>query len=270
NDLAQYPVNKDITQALSTVFQAYVPDFAYATGVANQPATPSLDTPETLLVDRQHTVDFLSMIMQNHDEAGNVFQSINAQISLTSAQGIDDPHASAYLNDLAELRGEVGKAGKNVNMDKAALTDAEHAQNLMWFNILASGGAAVPNPWEPKPLQLTQSGVQAAIWAGIPYVDTKWQSAFSTNNAATVESQAPALLYNEDASMQVPIMQGLVRSGRIKPGAGHPGWADGDIDIKTSEDRAAFNSWWVTARMDYPQLDAFSKDMSDSFKRGSE
>ncbi|NUS17503.1 MAG: hypothetical protein HOY69_39945, partial [Streptomyces sp.] len=29
NDLAQYPVNKDITQALSTVFQAYVPDFAY-------------------------------------------------------------------------------------------------------------------------------------------------------------------------------------------------------------------------------------------------
>ncbi|MEV6010371.1 hypothetical protein AB0M29_26585 [Streptomyces sp. NPDC051976] len=270
NQRTQYPLNKDITQALSTVFQAYVSDLAYSTGVANQAAAPSKDRPGTLITDRQHTEDFLSMIMQNHDEVGNVIQSIDAQISLTSASGLDDPGASAYMNDLAQLRGEVSKAGSNVKVDKATLTDAEHAKNLMWFNILASGAAAVPNPWDPKPLQLTQSGIQAAIWAGIPYLDTKFQSSFSTNNAATEQSKTPALMYDDDASMQVPIMQGLVRSGKLKPPPDHPEWADGNIAINTPADRTSFNDWWISARASDPKLDTFSHDMADSFKRGAE
>ncbi|MFG1805875.1 hypothetical protein [Streptomyces sp. NPDC049040] len=265
--LSQYPVSKDITQALSTVFQAYVPDFANSTGTANQPAAPSENKPGTLFVDRQHTEDFLDMIMQNHDEAGNVIQSINAQVSLTARAGLDDKQASAYLNNLAQLRGEVAHAGQQVHLDAAALTDAEHSKQLLWFNILASGAAAVPNPFTTPELALTQGSIQAAIWAGIPYVDTK----FSTNNVATEQAKTRSLMYDEDASMQVPLMQGLVQSGRIKPPPGHPEWANGPIVIKTDADRTAFNDWWNSTRgLDDSKLDTFSDGMSDSFKRGSE
>lgn len=260
-DRSQYPVDKEITRALSVVFQAYVPDFANSTGISQQPASASQDG--RIVLDHQHAEDFLSMIMLNHDEAGNVVQAINAQISLTSQRGLGDADAQTYLKNLAELRGEVSEAGKQVDLDAAALTDAAHAKELLWFNIIASGAAAIPNPTSA----LTPNWIQAAIWAGIPYVGSK----FSTGNAATVESGSKSIMFDDAASMHLPLMQGLVRSGEIAPPPGHPEWADGDITFSNERDRTEFNQWWVdTKRQQGGRLDNFDDDMRDGFKRGSE
>ncbi|MEU6070396.1 hypothetical protein ABZ864_39650 [Streptomyces sp. NPDC047082] len=259
-DKSQYPVNKGITQALSTVFQAYVPDFANSTGISNQAADAK---DGRIVMDRQHAEDFLSEIMQNHDEAGNVVQAINAQISLTAQQGLNNADADTYLKNLAELRGEVSAAGKQVNLDAAALTDAAHTKELLWFNIIASGAAAIPNPTT----QLTQNWIQAAIWAGIPYADSK----FSTNNAANVEAGSKSIMFNDATSMHVPLVQGLVRAGKIQPPHDHPEWADGNITFRNDRDRTDFNQWWVDIKKQQGGLlDNFDDDMRDGFKRGSE
>ncbi|MGW3498869.1 hypothetical protein [Streptomyces sp. NPDC001020] len=259
----QYPVNLEISKALSNVFQSYVPDFAASTGVSQKNATVNDDG--TITVGRAPAKAFLSEIMKNRDEAGNVIQAINAQISFTSQHGITGDEGT-YLKNLAELRGEVSAAGHDVNMDEAALRDAEHAKQLLWFNIISSGAAAVPLPAGPKMFELGSKWVQAAIWAGIPYGGSK----FPPSEADQVESDYKDIRFSDSTSMQIPLMQGLVRSGEIKAPADHPEWANGDIVIRNDTDRAAFNQWWVKVKsQNHGQLDTFDDDMRDSFNRGS-
>jgi hypothetical protein len=259
----QYPVNPEISKALSNVFQSYVPDFAASTGVSQKNATVNDDG--TITVGRAPAKAFLSEIMKNHDEAGNVIQAINAQISFTSQHGVTGDEGT-YLQNLAELRGEVSAAGHDVNMDEAALRDAEHAKQLMWFNIISSGAAAVPLPGSPEVFALGSKWVQAAIWAGIPYGDSK----FPSGEAGQVESDYKDIRFSDSTSMQIPLMQGLVRSGEVKAPADHPEWANGDIVIRNDADRAAFNQWWVkTKSQNHGRLDTFDDDMRDSFSRGA-
>ncbi|MFE0513631.1 hypothetical protein, partial [Streptomyces sp. NPDC058964] len=265
---SQYPVNKGITQALSTVFQAYVTDFANSTGTSKQPAYAG--DGDQIVVGREHALDFLSEIMQNEDEAGNVVEATNAQIRLRAQQGLDKPDTAGFLSDLGELRGEVSAAGKQVNLDAAALTDAAHTKELLWFNIISSGIAAVPAP-EMKVVPNTdiRPWIQAAIWAGIPYADSK----FSTNNAATVEADSKGKMFDSAASMRVPIAEGLIRAGKIKPPASHPEWADGHITFrKDTQDFDQFNLWWSTdvKEMQNHLPDKTVDDMWNGFKRGSE
>ncbi|MEU7383863.1 hypothetical protein AB0A91_28480 [Streptomyces sp. NPDC042207] len=259
----QYPVNLEISKALSNAFQSYVPDFAASTGVSQKDATVNDDG--TITVGRAPAKAFLSEIMKNRDEAGNVVQAINAQISLTSQHGISGDEGT-YLKNLAELRGEVSAAGHDVNMDEAALRDAEHAKQLLWFNIISSGVAAVPLPANPAKFALGSSWVQAAIWAGIPYGGSK----FPAGEVDQVESHYKEIKFSDSTSMQIPLLQGLVRSGDIEAPANHPEWANGDIVIRNDADRAAFNQWWMKVKSEnHGQLDNFDDDMRDSFSRGA-
>ncbi|MFJ4737441.1 hypothetical protein ACIP6V_35365, partial [Streptomyces sp. NPDC088770] len=259
----QYPVNLEISKALSNVFQSYVPDFAASTGVSQKDATANDDG--TITVGRAPAKAFLSEIMKNRDEAGNVVQAINAQISLTSQHGISGDEGT-YLKNLAELRGEVSAAGHDVNMDEAALKDAEHAKQLLWFNIISSGVAAVPLPANPAKFALGSSWVQAAIWAGIPYGGSK----FPAGEVDQVESHYKEIKFSDSTSMQIPLLQGLVRSGDIEAPTDHPEWANGDIIIRNDSDRAAFNQWWMKIKSEnHGQLDNFDDDMRDSFSRGA-
>jgi hypothetical protein len=93
---------------------------------------------------------FPSEILENKDKdiVGNVIQAINTRIRMTSQHGIDGANG-AYIKKLAELRGEVSAAGHAVDMDEAALTDAAHAKQLLWFKIATSAarlGAAAGDP----------------------------------------------------------------------------------------------------------------------------
>ncbi|KIZ15424.1 hypothetical protein [Streptomyces natalensis] len=259
----QYPVNMAMSKALSNVFQAYVPDFATSTGVSQKHASPA---DGTVIVDKETAKAFLSEIMKNHDEAGNVIQAINAQIGLTSQHGIDGG-AGTYLKNLAELRGEVSAAGHGAHMDEAALRDAEHAKQLLWFNIITSGAAAVPLPENPAKFALGSKWGQAAIWAGIPYGGSE----FPSGESSQVESDYKAIKFSDSTSMQVPLMRGLVRSREIKPPDNHPEWADGNIVIDNDKDRNDFNAWWIKAKEHCQgRLDNFDDDMRDAFKRGAD
>ncbi|AOR32742.1 hypothetical protein BFF78_18220 [Streptomyces fodineus] len=262
-DKSQYPVNKGITQTLSTVFQAYVTDFADSTGTTSKQDAYAQDG--QIVVGRQNAQDFLSEIMQNGDEAGNVIQSINAQISLQARQPLDNADVARHLRDLGELRGEVFRAGKQVNLDAAALTDAEHTKALLWFNIISSGMASVPAPEDSA----LRPWVQAAIWAGIPYAD----SMFSTNNAANAEANSQGPKFDDAAAMSVPLAEGLIRAGKIQPPPNHPEWADGNITFrKNTKDLDDFNWWWAHkvkgADNDLP--DQTLDDMWNSYKRSAD
>ncbi|MGW6708652.1 hypothetical protein ACWGDE_27700 [Streptomyces sp. NPDC054956] len=258
----QYPDSLEVAKALSNVFQAYTPDFATSTGVSQNGATVNADG--TIAVGRAPAGAFLSEIMKNRDEAGNVIQAINAQITFTSQNGITGDEGT-YLKNLAELRGEVSVSAHNVNMDEAALRDAEHAKQLLWFNIIASGAAAVPLPGAPAAVALAGKWAQAAIWAGIPYGGSK----FPSGEANQVQSDYTGIKFSDSTSMQIPLMQGLVRSGVVQAPPGHPEWANGAIVIRNDADRAAFNQWWIKTKSEnHGELDNFDDAMRDSFARG--
>ncbi|MEU3501368.1 hypothetical protein ABZ726_11525 [Streptomyces hundungensis] len=252
-----------VSTALSYVFQTYVADFAASTGVTQKDATVNGDG--TLTIGRAPAKAFLSGIMKNEDQAGHVIQAVNAQISLTAQRGIVGD-GGTDLKNAAELRGEVSAAGHDVEMEAADLRDAEHAKRLMWFNIIASGAAAVPLPANPAKFALGSKWVQAAIWAGMPYGN----SLAPPSEANKVESAYKGIEFSDSTSMQIPLMQGLVRSGDIKAPDGHPEWAKGNIDIRDDADQAAFNQWWVrTKRENHGRLDNFDDDMRDAFSRGA-
>lgn len=259
----QYPFNLEISKALSNVFQSYVPDFAASTDINQKNAAPAGDG--TIVVGRDTAKAFLSAAMKNKGEAGNVIQAINAQISLVSQHGITGEDG-AYLRNLAELRGEVSAAGHDVHMEEADLREAEHAKQLLWFNIISSAAAAVPLPANPAKFALGSTWVQASIWAGMPYGGSK----FPSGEAEQAERNYSGVKFGEATSMQIPLMQGLVRSGDIKAPGNHPEWAQGDIVIRNDDDRQDFNIWWLRVKKGQDgQLNNFEGDMRDAFTRGS-
>ncbi|MFJ8313720.1 MULTISPECIES: hypothetical protein [unclassified Streptomyces] len=257
----QYPKDPEVSKALSNVFQSYVPDFAESVHLNQKDAYASGDG--TIIIGRAPAEAFLSEIMKNRDEAGNVIQAVNAQISLMSQHGMAG-YDREYIMKLAELRGEISTAGKNVKMEQAALRDAEQAKQLLWFNIVASGAAAVPLPGASEAFALGSKWVQAAIWAGIPYGGSK----FPSGEAAQVESDYKDIKFGDAASMQIPLMQGLVRSGEVQAPPGRPEWANGNIVIRNIDDQHLFNKWWVNTQKQQSRLSNFESEMWDAFSRG--
>ncbi|MFE0513846.1 hypothetical protein [Streptomyces sp. NPDC058964] len=108
---------------------------------------------------------------------------------------------------------------------------------------------------------------KAAIWGGLPIAS----SAFSTNNAATVDSNAQTTVYDDYSQMRVSIMQGLVSSGQIKAPAGHPEWSGGAITFKNKQDQQDFEGWWTGATQKDPELEnVFKTTMGSAYSLGSE
>ncbi|UXY29168.1 hypothetical protein [Streptomyces sp. HUAS TT20] len=265
----QYPVNTEIEKSLAFVFSTYVSDFADTTGIDQKEA--SLKGDGTVMVPRATTLALLSEILETKDKdnVGNVIQAINAQISMTSQQGIDGANGT-YIKKLAELRGMVSAAGHAVDMDEAALADAEHAKQLLWFNIVTSAAASVPLPGGPAALELTEKWAQAAIWTGIPYGGSQ----FPSGAQAQKESDYQGLKFRDSTSMALPLMAGLARSGklqewRIEPPQGHPEWAQGHIVIRNDSDRQDFNAWWLsTLKHNGRTVEDFDQDMREAFSLG--
>lgn len=260
----QYPGTPPtaITHALSLVFSDYVPDFAASHGLPNdQRAKPAGDStdPYMLLVGRQTTEDFLSEIMRNKADAGNIVNAVNAQMSLTAARGMNTSDAQTYLQNLAELRGEVSAAGKHVNLDAAALVDAAHQNQIMWLNAVGGFVASIP---ANVPLDF----VKATIWGALPIAS----AAYSTNNAAAVEQNSKAQFFDDSTSMRVAVVQGLALSGKVQPPANHPEWANGNIVLTSEDDKTDFDRWWLKiASQNGGQMDNFDDHMRDGFNRGA-
>lgn len=266
-DKGQYPgPTASMTHSLATLFGNYGPDFANSHRMPNsQDAYSGGDTtdPYTLIVGRQTTVDFLSQIMKNKDDAGFAVNSVNSQITLTAAQGVDRPGAQTYLHDLAELRGEIAQAGKNNDLNSAALLDAAHKNEVMWLNAVGGFVASVPGVGTGGDL------VKASIWGALPIVSAA--DRFSTDNAANVDAASKPKFFDDATTMRVPLVQGLIQSGTKLPAPpGHPEWAYGDITITSEQDRDDFNGWWAHIQtLDGRKLDQIDTQMGDGFYDGT-
>ncbi|MBQ0862718.1 hypothetical protein [Streptomyces sp. RK75] len=262
-DKSQYPVSGQITHALAQVFATYVPDFAQSHGMpADQAATPATgsDNQGMLIVGHQTALDFISMIAQNHGDAGHLVNAVNSQISLTAAGGMDSPDAQTYLNNLAELQGVVTAGAHQVGLNAEKLKDEANKKTVLWVDSVGGAITAIPG------LPVQAEWVQTAITAGLPAV----KDSFSTDNAQKYQDAAGSKFYDDQSSMRLPLLQGLVTSGQIEPPADHPEWANGQITLQDANDLTDFNSWWQqVARQQGGQLDDFDDEMRDAFERGN-
>ncbi|WP_031525492.1 hypothetical protein [Streptomyces sp. NRRL F-5123] len=263
-DRKNYPSgNTEMTHTLSSVFQAYVPDFAACWQTKNQPAAPSATDDTQLTLGKVQADLFLNMIMQNPKEPGNMLQAIDSQVTLTTMHGLTEDNLDD-INNLAALRGEIFGTQSADKIHEAEMLDTENSHRELWFNIFSSGTAAIPNGTKLGPWG------QAAIWAGIPYADTL----FSTDNAATAESQYQKGLYDQEDAMRIPVMQGMLRSGKVAPPKSRPEWAGGNIVIRTTADSKAFNDWWTELtggdhKDRIPELNTANSGMWTYFEQGS-
>ncbi|MGW7008896.1 hypothetical protein ACWGCW_40550 [Streptomyces sp. NPDC054933] len=269
SDKTKYPIPTEITHALSQVFSAYVPDFANSHRMPNaQIASPPRpgDDPPIVIVGRSTTEAFLSEIMQNKDDAGKVVKSLNDQIAWTASQDLSSQGARTYMQDLAELRGEVSAAGKQVKLNEATLMDAAHTGDQVNWNAIGAGLASVPFtsdiPWK----QTTADVAKGAIWVALALTS----SHYSTDNAANVESDAKKQFYDDSLTMRIPVVQGLIRSGQPLPQPpGHPEWLTGNITVSSQDDFSAFDRWWTEiATGKQRSLDKLDTDMATSFNNG--
>ncbi|KUN08759.1 hypothetical protein AQI95_07040 [Streptomyces yokosukanensis] len=274
NKREQYPsLPGDLAHSLAQLFANYTPDLAYSTDGKNgdgaYPIQPQTDGTWMIHVGRDTMKSYFAEIMQNPTEGNNVVNAVNAQVALTTARGIDTEQAKAYLANLAELRGEVSVAGQKVGYDKAARTDAQHVQDIMWLNAVGGFIASVPTP-SKIPFESVKTGLdytKAAIWGGLPIAS----SAFSTNNAATVDDNAQTTVYDDYSQMRVSIMQGLVASGQVKPPADHPEWSGGTITFTNKQDQQDFEGWWTGATQKDPALEnVFKTSMGSAYTLGTE
>ncbi|MFE9447025.1 hypothetical protein [Streptomyces sp. NPDC006739] len=273
-DKQEYPsLPTDLTHSLAQVFANYTTDFAYSTDGKNgdgaYPIQPQGDGTWMIHVSRDTMKNYFAEIMQNPNEGNNVVNAVNAQVALTTARGIDSEQAKAYLANLAELRGEVSVAGQKVGYDKAARTDAQHVQDIMWLNAVGGFIASVPTPGS-IPFEAVKTGMdytKAAIWGGLPIAS----AAFSTDNAATVDTNAQTTVYDDYSQMRVSIMQGLVASGQVKAPPGHPEWASGVIAFSGKQDQQDFEGWWTGVTQKDPALEnVFKTSMGSAYSLGSE
>ncbi|WP_405581135.1 hypothetical protein [Streptomyces sp. NBC_01190] len=262
----QYPaVPADLTHALAQVFAGYVPDFAYSTDGKNGDGAyaiqPDGDGPFMIHASRDTMRDFLSEVMRNHADGDNVVNAVNAQVALTFARDSDSQQAQAYLSNLAELRGEVSVAGTKVDYDAAARTDADHLNEIKWLNAVGGFVASVPTNNVPADF------VKAAIWGGLPIAS----AAFSTGNAATVDTDAQVTVFDDYAQMRVSVVQGLVASGRIQPPPNHPEWSGGTITFRPgSHDQQDFEGWWTGIAQRDPEVENIYKTtMGNGFDLGA-
>ncbi|HEY3480618.1 MAG TPA: hypothetical protein VGL02_17120 [Streptomyces sp.] len=265
-DRGQYPAgNADLTQALSQVFAAYVPDFAYSTDGKNgdgaYPIQPDPNGPFMIHVSRDTMKNFFSETMQNKAAGDTMVNSVNAQVAMQFAGDPNSALSKAYLTDLSELRGEMSVAGQKVKYDPAARTDADHVRDIMWLNAVGGFVASVPTNNVPADF------VKAAIWGGLPLAS----SAFSTNNAATVDDNAQTTVFDDYSQMRVSVVQGLVASGKIQPPPNHPEWANGVITFRpNSSDQQDFEGWWTGIAQKNPDIENLYKtNMGTGFDQGS-
>ncbi|MFI0901669.1 hypothetical protein [Streptomyces sp. NPDC020983] len=170
--------------------------------------------------------------------------------------------AKEYLDQCAELRGEVSSAGKHIKLSDAEMIDAAHKNEVLWLNAVGGFLASVPTTTVPADF------VKAAIWGALP----TGSNTFSTGDAATVESASKAQFFDDSTTMRIALVQGLATSGKIDPPppANHPEWASGRITLSDTDDKTDFDRWWLkVAAENGNELDHVDSAMRRAFNNGA-
>lgn len=262
-DKSQYPVPGQITHALAQVFATYVPDFAQSHGMPEgQAAAPATGADNAGDADRR-TRD--SAEFHQHDRAEQRRRRTPGQ--LRQRADLPDGRDGNGISRGADLPEQPGRAARRgdrhahqTGLDAEKLTDEANKTTVLWVDSV--GGAITSIPGLPPGAEW----VQTLITAGLPAV----KESFSTDNAQKYQEGAGSKFYDDQSSMRLPLVQGLVLSGQIEPPENHPEWANGQITLDDAGDRTDFNSWWqqLAGQPDL-HLDDFDDEMRDAFERGN-
>ena len=236
-----------LSNALREVYIGYIPDLSKSSTNFSGDSAHTLqlpDDPNTWIVGTGigDMRGFMSLIMQNTDNANAMTAATQGYIAKYSSQDINSEGIKAYLQNLAELNGNLAVAGQAVKYNAAAHQDAVNADRIMWLNAVGGFVASVPG------VGTLGDWIKAGIWGALPIASSK----FSTGNAANANDNAQSAVHDQGVAMREYFLQGMAAAGKIPPPAGH---TVGDCEQSTLNlTQQQVDDWWTQATIKDPAL----------------
>jgi hypothetical protein len=205
-------------------------------------------------------------------------------MSTAAANASKDPAtAQTLMGQFGELRGRTELAATKVKWDQAAALDAvdsgkagDVADANMWLNAIGGFTASIPSPpFLVKHVVADQSFgyLKALIWGALPIATSSGGlfQAPSTDNAQKVVEAAQPVMFDDQKSLQVPIIEGLLAAGKIKPPPDHPDWSGGAVALNTDNDYRDLQSLWdgQVKGLDPNLYESLYTEAQDGYNRGT-
>lgn len=184
----------------------------------------------------------------NPDAAAMFDTTLHEQVS-EAAAGPDPDHDLLTIGNTAGL---FTKAKVAVNYTQAQQIDEDHKRNLALLNTAGLLFGFVPGAPDDAPkvlakgIKYSQNLTTIGRTIGAPTQDP-----FSTDNAASREALNKDEAHDQYKSFSPAVVQGLIRSGRMKPPAGDPSWYDPATKTVSTDANSVngFNTWLGEQRL---------------------
>lgn len=178
----------------------------------------------------------------NPDAAAMFDTTLHEQVSEAAAEP-DPDHGLLTIGNTAGL---FTKAKVAVSYTQAQQIDEDHKRNLALLNTAGLLFGFVPGPPGAAPKTLAKGLKYSQNLATIGRtIAAPTQDPFSTSNAAAQEALNKDQARDQYKSFSPAVVQGLIRSGRMKPPAGNPSWYDPATKTVSTDANSVngFNTW---------------------------
>lgn len=240
-------ISPALAQALAGMSTEFLPDLANSAYIHSPNTTTLWDLSNHTVDVSMSDMNALLRDMAGDQSATNALTSVIA--SLTQSQVVaNTPDSQARVSDLAALQALFLIQQQNIGIDKAAAQDHQNQVYQNWANFALGFASSTPialwgpwsggEEWDPakgEVLFQQTTGASTALMGML----------FPIDNQAKAEAQAQVSLAGAYSALDVPIIQGLIDSGKIPQSAmaGQPWLQEGQIVINTKEQQDAFDSW---------------------------
>lgn len=214
-----------IRQSLIHTAHRYIADFAQgASREYGSGATPLGDArgnPWMAIVNRSVLEKFLDQALRDPRELGAFKGSADARIAAAVTATVKAPGDENFLREMAGLYGLVQRVENGRQFASAQKQDEEATRNQVALSILSGGFGALSfsNPWGPGTIAQFLTGVTAPV----------------VNDSLDTGHASQALQRNNDAfrnavfGVELPVVQGLVNAGVLRPPADATWFKDGKV-----------------------------------------
>ncbi|TQS27802.1 hypothetical protein [Microbispora sp. KK1-11] len=214
-----------IRQSLIHTAHRYIADFAQgASREYGSGATPLGDVggnPWVAIVNRSELERFLDQALRDPRELGAFKGSADARIAAAVTATVKAPGDENFLREMAGLYGLVQRVENGRQFASAQKQDEEATRNQVALSILSGGFGALSfsNPWGPGTIAQFLTGVTAPV----------------VNDSLDTGHASQALQKNNDAfrnavfGVELPVVQGLVNAGVLRPPADATWFKDGKV-----------------------------------------
>jgi hypothetical protein len=234
-------LTEPIRQAFLTTFGRYLPDLASSTNYDASQASgwPQL-TPGggafSLQLDGSDALkgglaNFMQDIETNSHDAGvmqgEIASAMGNQFALQATGQGQNPLSSDLAGDMAKLYGSVITQQQNLHYSQKQAEDAANAEINTIVSMAETGAGLIPGG-----TALTTA--QHLLSLGTPLIPT-----LSTDNASQQAASDLQTFAQDEGTLNVPMVQGLINSGVVKPPADASWYQNGQIDPN-----GQFETWW--------------------------